>query len=42
MTLGAAFKADNIDAVGVVWAVRKGGTWGVRGLIGKLALQEMC
>ena len=25
-----------IEAVGVVWAVWKGGAWGLRGLIGKL------
>ena len=36
MTFEAAFKADNIDAVGVAWVVRKGGLWDLRGSVGKL------
>ena len=36
VTLVAAFKADHIGTVGVVWAFREGGARDLRGLIGRL------
>ena len=36
VTLGAAFKADNMGSVEFIWAARKGGAWGLWGLTGRL------